>query len=1665
MFGGSSHPDDLQDVKSDLMKIFRFLQAVNQQRNPPQRHLNKVPTIGFHDLPEHPCIQRGRADAVVDAGEEDGESDGDDFILKVSRPVLTEPPSPPTEIADWLHSGWQNVDAKIAVKETLDEESPTPIRFADNPARPSLLKRWTERWQTWAEKERPARRVFDLYNKLYQWQSDFEREGDRNELLLGDGRLLWLAGSVEINYPLLLLRLQLTFNPHIPEFTLTETGQLTELYTASFQSLSQANPNNLGKCREEIIQQNYHPLGGREVDAFLQKVVVLLHPHGQLTHALPSQASSIPQVARDPVIFIRPRTQGINAAIESILEDIPNREEIAYALASLTGIVAIPNEHQGSTAIQRNYDQPNGEDEHILLSKPANAEQLEIARTLEEKGAVLVQGPPGTGKTHTIANLIGHYLAQGKRVLVTSEKAKALRVLREKVVPPLQPLCAAIMSDDSRKEMEETINEICERLATQNPSFLERQANTLERERLSLLQQLIDARRALTTARWSEYGAIGVAGESYNPSSAARLVAQRQEKDGWIPAPIVIGAALPLQRSELVALYSSNATVTWDDEYEIGYPLPELNNILTPTDFEQKLVAQQQISLQEKQYRQDLWIPARSGLELEDISHIQSKLTQELSMMQHLAAWNQVIVAAGREGGARYQIWVDLIGKIEHVDAFAAQAQLRLLERVPVIAADCLPDRLEKTLHHIIHHLKQGKQMGFLTLATKSDWKAVLEKTTVNGKRPSTLEDFEALATYVQLSALRQDLLRRWERQVTSLGGPALSELGPEPEHRCLQYVPTMKRYLQWYADSWEPLERSLRQQGLRWEVLVAETQSGTSEIVHLQAILVQHLPAIIAAEIQRRRDRKIDQEFFELIRYLEQTGGGVQTRAEVVQQLESAAKSKNSVDYRWAYQRLQDLHSKRKLALQRQSYLTKLEAVAPAWANAVRKRIGIHGEPDVPGDPADAWLWRQLNDELDRRSKISLSAIQEKLNGLTRRLFQVTAELVEKRAWAMQIRNTTPLQQSALQDWRTHMKKLGKGTGKRAPIHRAEARKLMPICQTAVPVWIMPLNYVAQNFDMKRNRFDVVIIDEASQAGLSALLAVYLGRQVVVVGDEEQVSPLDVGQSIEMTQKLINEHLRGIAHAQLFDGRLSICDLAKRTFRLVALQEHFRCVAPIIQFSNELSYHGKIKPLRDDSEVVRRPFVLAYYVPPVLQSGSVHQEARVVASLLIAASEQPEYRDATFGVISMVSSSDQASTIEKLLQQYMPPTEYTRRRVLCGDPAQFQGDERDVMFLAMVDLPTGRGPLSMRSEESSENMWKKRFNVAASRARDQMWVVHSIDPETDLQPGDIRQKLITYARYWKQHEAEWLKKEQQTESEFEKQVLQRLIRAGYQVIPQWRVGAYRIDMVVESHGQRLAIECDGDRYHQTPEKLEEDMARQAILERLGWRFVRIRGSQFFRDPDAAIQPVFERLQALNILPTRSTEEAPADDEQLKERIIRRAYELRQRWQTQGGSLPIEGEKIISSSDALSKKIGNAEAGRTVRLEKQPLLATNIHMQAERTPISQQPVSRADQPPRSRVQDIQSIEGKLPGNRIRESSQANSTPSFNPILFLQTKGIHVIDRRDKGGGIWVAGGEELRTTMDFLAKRGYQFRFYPGGLRLKGDGPAHTTDGWFIKSL
>src|SRR5262249_16160332 len=135
------------------------------------------------------------------------------------------------------------------------------------------------------------------------------------------------------------------------------------------------------------------------------------------------------------------------------------------------------------------------------------------------------------------------------------------------------------------------------------------------------------------------------------------------------------------------------------------------------------------------------------------------------------------------------------------------------------------------------------------------------------------------------------------------------------------------------------------------------------------------------------------------------------------------------------------------------------------------------------------------------------------------------------------------------------------------------------------------------------------------------------------------------------------------------------------------------------------------------------------------------------------------------------------------------------------------------------------------------------------------------------------------------------------TDSIFEKLVLQRLLAAGYRVHTQWPVGAYRIDLVVDGENSRLAVECDGEKWH-TAEQLQRDIERQSVLEWIGtgWKFVRIRGSVFFRDLDAAMAPVFMKLDELGIEPLGANA-LPLVSDGLVDRIRRRAEMLRAQWQ------------------------------------------------------------------------------------------------------------------------------------------------------------------------
>jgi very-short-patch-repair endonuclease len=1282
-------------------------------------------------------------------------------------------------------------------------------------------------------------------------------------------------------------------------------------------SISEVDPKLLKETREELETGGYRPRDEASA-GFLRSLVQRLSPRGEFQPSGPIPVrTEHPTVGRDPVFFLRARTLGFAAALEAVLEDLQRDQTVPPSLLTVVGVEA-PSAENGSS---ERDDSPDANE--ILFSKPANPEQHRIAERLARSGAVLVQGPPGTGKTHTIANLIGHLLAHGKTVLVTAHTTKALRVLRDHVVEPLRPLCVSLLDNDleSRKQLQESVERIVEKLSQSDLVRLEAAAMKLQIERARLIAECALVRKRLIDARGDEYRDIIVAGEGYGPAQAARHVAQHRGRDGWIPGPLAPGEPLPIADGDVAYLYETNEIVSADDEAELEHDVPDPADLIAPDEFARFAEMRTQL-LAAAAHPGDFWNREPDAADADRLERLVAQLQHAVAQLSDGGAWRLAAAAAGHAGSAR-DPWELLLRMIKDTEGLAVRSQEGILRYAPRLSATIPPVEQKRIAEELYQHASSRGRVGRLALWTHPAWARFVGEVQVNGRAPVEPEHFRALADAAALQHARTELRERWGRQMAPLGAPAPEQLGEHVERACSQYAPLIEECLDWYVHVWEPLRQELCGLGFQWERFLNQQPPRLvpyGDLVRLRDAISGPLPAELRRRVHGAKLEQLERTKNERLSKLARRPALHQ--AVVAENLAKAIARWDADAYRTGFARLVELHSRRAILERRNRLLNQLEAAAPAWVRAIRTRSGAHGASTAPGDATAAWLWRQLSDELDRRGHTPLQLLQQRSAELTEQLEAVTTELIDHRAWAGQVRRTTLTQRKALVGWLDTIRKIGKGYGIRVPRLRAEASRLMVDARTAVPVWIMPLSRVAENFDPRRTRFDVVILDEASQSDVMALLAFYLGRETVVVGDQEQVSPSAVGQELKVVQRLIDEHLHGIPNAHLYDGQTSVYDLARQSFPgTVVLLEHFRCVREIIQFSNWLSYGGRIKPLRDESRVLLKPHVIAYRVDGSSDRKVNAEEALTIASLAVAAAEQPEYDGATFGVISLVGE-EQALEIERLLLHYMPPEEHERRRVLCGTAAQFQGDERDVVFLSVVDSP-GDGPLALREQP----MFKQRFNVAASRARDQMWVVHSLDPRRDLKDGDLRRRLIEHAedplalvRMLEQGEA-------RAESPFERDVLHRLVAAGYRVHCQWKVGYYRIDLVVDDGERRLAVECDGDRFHPL-ESLPDDMVREATLRRLGWKFVRVRGSEFYRDPDAAMRPVWETLRRLGIRavgsgPSSSAPEAEGR-EALSERVIRRAAELRRAWTEQDDDGPPLSPTVLDAPPPASSPPASA---------------------------------------------------------------------------------------------------------------------------------------------
>ena len=1083
------------------------------------------------------------------------------------------------------------------------------------------------------------------------------------------------------------------------------------------------------------------------------------------------------------------------------------------------------------------------------------------------------------------------FLLKARRFWLPARQASPCGLVRDKIVPELQPLCVSVVSSDEigRRQLEASVSGITARLGADSPQRLESEAARLELERGRLLDRIEELRKKLLSAALGEYATIRVGDDEIAPSNAARFVRRGRGSLEWIPGSLKSLVGLPLTAEEVTALYATNAELTDHDIAELRCELPKLTDLLSPEDFRSVVSESESLASVDEHPLLMFWRQDETAELAERLKVLGSRIPAVTSVLSTNAEpWTDVCILAGIRGEPAQRVWRMLTSFVGEVRGSAIAIEAEVVLRRPQLSTAPLKQQ-QQILDEIITSLSAGKSLGRLTLFIKREWKKSIDEWRIEERPPSTIEDFRCLKALCDLEVQRNDLRSRWIAISTTT---ACIDMTHQPEAIAYQATGNIHRALSWHDGEWQPLKAELAGLGLEWEVFassqpVALSIDGELHTLKGHASKVGELVGVRLLQLRKIELEKTLERLAEL---------SEESTADVVRDLRSASSGLDVELYCTSFARLRGLIALRPTFELRQKLLAKLRPFAPDWAESIIQRKGLHGNSSAPGDLEAAWLWRQYNQELDTRNSIPVNALQSELDSCQKQVFAITSELIDRLAWKHQLNRLTNRQdqRTALQGWVDTMRRVGAGTGIQTARFLSKARKLMNECKGAVPVWIMPMSRVVDSFDPVKTSFDVVIIDEASQCDLGGLIALWMAKEVIVVGDHEQVSPDAVGQQVQQIAALQETYLQDIPNNHLYDGQLSLYDLARQTFGgTICLREHFRCAPEIIQFSNNLSYNGQIKPLRDTTSIKVKPPLVTCCLPDGQRRGDHNdEEALTIASLITAAVGRPEYAGATFGVIAMVGTS-QAPLIDKLLRHKLPAAVYEERKLMCGNPAHFQGDERNIVFLSFVDSPRSPG-LMHTVGAGARDMYKKRYNVAASRAQGQLWLIHSMDRQSNLTAADLRRRLLDHAHDPAASMNNLGGVAAAVDSEFERLVMKDLKVRGYRVTPQWKVGSYRIDLVVEGVKDRLAVECDGDRFH-TLENLQADLERQAILERLGWRFIRVRGSEYFRKPEQALVPLYERLEAMGIEPLG--EEGVSTDSELSKSVIAEAKSIREEWE------------------------------------------------------------------------------------------------------------------------------------------------------------------------
>ena len=417
------------------------------------------------------------------------------------------------------------------------------------------------------------------------------------------------------------------------------------------------------------------------------------------------------------------------------------------------------------------------------------------------------------------------------------------------------------------------------------------------------------------------------------------------------------------------------------------------------------------------------------------------------------------------------------------------------------------------------------------------------------------------------------------------------------------------------------------------------------------------------------------------------------------------------------------------------------------------------------------------------------------------------------------------------------------------------ETEDFKPLLE-AFPCWCVTTYAVSGSLPMRPGLFDVAIIDEASQCDIASCFPIlFRAKKAVIVGDDKQLPHLSFLEKTK-EQSFLSQYNIPDKYQLIWRFRTnSMFDLANYySTSPIMLDEHFRSLPPIIEFSNKEFYGGRIRIMKKNSasnDVLELCLVPDGKVDFDVTRNMPETEA-VIKRLheLILEDEKSDSEPVSIGIVSPFRG--QVELIKKALMQVFSENIIKKHKIEVGTAHTFQGDEKDIMILSWC--------VADNSFTQSLTFLQKPnlFNVAITRARKKLICFLSKNPKS-LPEGLLRDYIEYIQSYLNKSQTADRFDENVYKNAFEKEVAKAIRAEGLEVLAGVETAGFSTDLSVsDNEGHSLLVEIDG--VEDSIKTYNTNMKKQAILERCGLKVLRLTYREWYYSPTACIERIKSAL-------------------------------------------------------------------------------------------------------------------------------------------------------------------------------------------------------------